>query len=127
VFIAGPASVPDVVKRFAAMMGLPRRVEALLYGTVAAKVGRSAEELDLLEMAGGLTIPTLLFHDVDDAEVPYQDALALAAAWPAATLRTVTGLGHRRILRDPAVVAEAVAFVTTGRLAAQTPRKAAIA
>ncbi|HET6763130.1 MAG TPA: alpha/beta hydrolase, partial [Longimicrobiaceae bacterium] len=40
VLIAGPSSIPDVLRRFAAMVGLPPRVEQILYRSVAARVGR---------------------------------------------------------------------------------------
>jgi hypothetical protein len=36
---------------------------------------------------------------------------AIAAAWPGAELVTTEGLGHRRILRDPAVVARVTDFL----------------
>jgi hypothetical protein len=36
-------------------------------------------------------------------------------AWPGAGLRITDGLGHRRILRDPDVIAAAVAFLAARR------------
>ena len=56
-------------------------------------------------------MPLLVFHDRDDAEVPWSDGAAIAGAWPGARLVTTAGLGHRRILRDERVVSQAVAFV----------------
>mgnify|MGYP003786172511 CR=1 FL=1 len=55
--------------------------------------------------------PTLIVHDVNDMSIPVGDGPAIAAAWVGARLRTTAGLGHRRILRDPDVVAEVVDFV----------------
>jgi pimeloyl-ACP methyl ester carboxylesterase len=55
--------------------------------------------------------PLLLVHDRQDAETSWADSAAIAQAWPGSRLVTTTGLGHRRILRDPAVVAEVVGFV----------------
>jgi len=46
------------------------------------------------------------------SSTPVSDGAAIAAAWPGARLRVTTGLGHRRMLSDPAVVAEAIAFLT---------------
>jgi hypothetical protein len=40
------------------------------------------------------------------------DGAAIAAAWPGARLHVTSGLGHRRLLRDPNVIAEVVEFVT---------------
>jgi pimeloyl-ACP methyl ester carboxylesterase len=57
------------------------------------------------------TPPLLLIHDRQDAETGWADSDAIARAWPGARLVTTTGLGHRRILRDPAVIAEVAGFL----------------
>jgi pimeloyl-ACP methyl ester carboxylesterase len=53
----------------------------------------------------------LVIHDRDDAEIPWESGQATARALPDAGFITTTGLGHNRILRDPAVVEEAVRFI----------------
>jgi pimeloyl-ACP methyl ester carboxylesterase len=55
--------------------------------------------------------PTLIFHDRRDKEVPYAEGVALAASWPTSEMISTEGLGHQRILRDPAVIDRAVEFV----------------
>ena len=62
-------------------------------------------------LAPALTQPLLVVHDRGDAEIPWQHGTALARAWPGAELLMTEGLGHRRVLRDPDVVAASVAFV----------------
>jgi pimeloyl-ACP methyl ester carboxylesterase len=56
--------------------------------------------------------PTLIVHDRDDASTPVADGAAIAAAWTGSRLSVTSGLGHRRLLRDPDVVAEVVEFVS---------------
>jgi pimeloyl-ACP methyl ester carboxylesterase len=56
----------------------------------------------------------LVIHDRADREVPFVHGERLAALWPEAELHAPTGLGHRRILRDPAVIADAVRFIQDG-------------
>jgi pimeloyl-ACP methyl ester carboxylesterase len=63
------------------------------------------------------TPPLLLVHDRLDAETGWADSAAIARSWPGTRLVTTTGLGHRRILSAPAVVAEAAAFVAEQRSA----------
>lgn len=58
-----------------------------------------------------LTTPLLVIHDRGDAEIPWQDGRVIAQAWRGAETLMTDGLGHRRVLRDPDVVAAAVAFV----------------
>jgi hypothetical protein len=45
----------------------------------------------------------LIVHDLDDEEVPAEDAQSIADGWAGTALHTTRGLGHRRILRDEAV------------------------
>ncbi|MEV6249678.1 alpha/beta hydrolase [Streptomyces sp. NPDC051742] len=62
---------------------------------------------------GELGAPVLLFHDEgDDMVPPAQSRLLARAHGDRARLVVTRGLGHRRILSDPAVVAEAVEFLT---------------
>lgn len=65
---------------------------------------------ELLARDGTLP-PLLAIHDRDDRETPYEGAIAITEGWPDAVLRTTEGLGHRRALWHPDLVAEAVEFV----------------
>jgi pimeloyl-ACP methyl ester carboxylesterase len=62
--------------------------------------------------------PALLMHDRADPEVPFAHSEAITAAWPGSHLVPLEGLGHRKLLRDPAVIEAAVAFLG-GRAVAQ--------
>ncbi|MFF1506626.1 alpha/beta fold hydrolase [Streptomyces sp. NPDC058326] len=62
---------------------------------------------------GELGAPVLLFHDESDDMVPLAQSRLLARSHgDRARLVVTRGLGHRRILKDPDVVAEAVEFLT---------------
>jgi len=52
-----------------------------------------------------------VLHSADDRVIAIEDSLASAAAWSSACHLRVEGLGHRRILVNPAVVAAAIEFV----------------
>ena len=64
------------------------------------------------ENARGLSAPALIIHDRDDRDVPWQSSERLAQAWPGAELLYTQGLGHRRILRDPALLQRVVDFIS---------------
>jgi pimeloyl-ACP methyl ester carboxylesterase len=67
---------------------------------------------ELTGMARQMTPPpVLVVHDRDDRETAWSGGRDLSRAWPDARLLTTSGLGHRRILSDPKVVAEVVRFV----------------
>lgn len=53
----------------------------------------------------------LVLHDPDDDRTPYADAAAYASSRAATRLVDVAGSGHKGILRDPATLAEATAFI----------------
>lgn len=119
VFI-GPAGGPrEWARRFGLHLGFPSPVMARMRERSERWLGASWDAFDIPALAAGQTADLLVIHDRDDAEVPWADGAAIAAAWPGARLVTTAGLGHRRILRDPRVVAQAVAFVRGEPVAAE--------
>ena len=67
------------------------------------------------EIAVPLDTPALLFHDREDDEIPYADSVKTARAWSGSRLIATTGLGHRSLLRDPTLIAQAVEFVAASK------------
>jgi pimeloyl-ACP methyl ester carboxylesterase len=83
-----------------------------MVGRIERRVGLPLSAFAVPALAATMaTPPLLLVHDRQDAETGRSDSQAIARAWPGARLVTTSGLGHRRILRDPAVVAEVTGFV----------------
>ena len=75
-------------------------------------VGVPMVEFDAIHQAAHVDpVPTLVVHDRGDRQTPYADAVRLVEALPDARLVTTEGLGHRRILKDPAVVRTVTAFL----------------
>jgi hypothetical protein len=109
--IAPPADFARYLERFMDACGLSDRARRLLARGLEARVGVPLEALDLTRFAPDLPLAALVAHDREDSEVPWAEGAAIAAAWPGAELATTEGLGHRRILRDPAVVARVTDFL----------------
>jgi pimeloyl-ACP methyl ester carboxylesterase len=116
VLLAGPSSLPGVLQRYARYVQLPQPVAERFYSLMALRVGVPPEEMQVAQICRNFTVPALIFHDPEDGEVPFADALQLAEAWPGAELHVVSGSGHRRILFDPQVVEEVVAFLSGSRV-----------
>ena len=110
--IAPPSDFRGYLERFSDACGLTAGARDRLDRRLTARAGIPPEALDLSRFAGDLPLAALVVHDREDAEVPWADGAAIAEAWPEAELVTTRGLGHRRILRDPAVVARVTAFLT---------------
>jgi pimeloyl-ACP methyl ester carboxylesterase len=123
VFLAPPSDLLVPAARFATELGLSPRVLDLIRQRTEKRVGLPWSAFDLVRLAPRLRAPLLVFHDRGDGEIPWQSGSQVAQAWPGARLETTDGLGHRRILRDGAVVAEAAAFIAAHAVAAQGTRR----
>jgi predicted alpha/beta hydrolase family esterase len=112
VLVAPPADFRSYLERFMDACDLAPGARERLDRRLAARIGEPPEAFNLPRFAGELPVAALVVHDQEDAEVPWADGAAVASAWPGAELVTTRGLGHRRILRDPAVVLRVTRFLT---------------
>jgi pimeloyl-ACP methyl ester carboxylesterase len=120
VFLAPMADPLPYTRTFAGRLGFGERIRTRLVRRVERRVGMPMSAFDVPAMSSrAATPPLLLVHDRQDAETGWSDSAAIARSWPGSRLVTTAGLGHRRILRAPAVVAEVAGFVT-GAGAGQT-------
>ena len=111
-FVAPMADPLPYTRTFAGRLGFGERVRTRMVARVERRVGTSMSAFDVPAMARQIATPPLLcVHDREDAETGWSDSAAIAQSWPDTRLVTTTGLGHRRILRAPAVVAEITGFV----------------
>jgi hypothetical protein len=117
VSLAAASNMRGVLDRYARSLALPPGAAQRFVSGYERVVGRPAHELDIGLLGHGLRAEGLLVHDRDDREVPYAEAERIAAAWPESRLLSTRGLGHNRMLRDPAVVS-AVADFIVGKAAA---------
>jgi pimeloyl-ACP methyl ester carboxylesterase len=114
VMLAPNVLIDEAVDRFARLVGLDREDRAAFERRLASHTGVPVETLALERLTAGIESALLVVHDRDDREVPAIHGDRLAATWPNARLRVTESLGHRRILRDPDVIAATVAFVRDG-------------
>jgi pimeloyl-ACP methyl ester carboxylesterase len=114
VLISPNVLVTDAVQRFARVLALDDDDRVALERRIGEHAGVSLEALDLERLTAARDAALLVIHDRSDREVPFVQGERLAAAWPNAQLHATDGLGHRRILRDRDVIADAVAFVRHG-------------
>ncbi len=111
VLLAAPADVIRFSTAFADHLRLPAGTRVALRRNLETRLKARWDELHLPTIARSLRVPALVLHDRDDKDVPFGHAEEIARAWPGARLVLTDGLGHRAILRDPAVVRRAVAFL----------------
>lgn len=112
VFLAPAADPPSFALRFGIeTLGLDATTVARVRANSERRLGVRWSELQVPPLARALRVPLLVFHDRDDAVVPWADGLAISSAWTAAELVTTIGLGHRGIVHAPQIVGRAVRFL----------------
>ncbi|WP_353641503.1 alpha/beta fold hydrolase [Mesorhizobium sp. WSM2239] len=115
VLIASPNSMSDLFEGFGRFVNLGRRTYSAMAGQVHRLSGRVLTEFTGSRQLADVPIPALVIHATDDREVPADNARVLASAGDHVRLYWADGLGHRRILSDPAVVELSMGFVTERR------------
>lgn len=119
--IGGIHDFEHVLDAFAGLGGLPDRVARRVADRFVAwsqPIMGDQFRRFLTELPSALQVPMLVIHDRDDREVAPHQAERIVAAHPGARLMLTDGLGHARILRDPAVVDAVREFVSARTLKA---------
>ena len=113
VLLAPAVRLEHGVAAFKQMFRLTDRAVSGLRATIESRYGPTVwRDLAADELARRVTTPALIIHDADDDQISVSDGEMLARAWPGAVFETTEGLGHGRIIRDPAVISRAVSFVS---------------
>jgi len=113
VLISAPDSMRRLFDEFAAMITLSPKSTEELHAIVTRMTGRVTEDFSTgLQLQQG-SAELLLIHAPEDKEVAYSEAEAVLRLNPAATLKPMPGLGHRRIIASDKVVKTAIDFITT--------------
>ena len=111
VLIAPPADPETFAGRFAQTLAIPDAVRTRMERNLEARLRFHWRDLHIPTLASALATPALIIHDSEDHDIVAADGEAIARAWPRARLLLTSGLGHRAIIRDPAVVAAAADFL----------------
>ena len=82
---------------------------ALIKAALMEIAAEGPEQFSLRGVA--IDAPVLIVHDKGDRPNPFRHGQALADAWPNAELMATEGLGHRKVLANPAVSARIRTFL----------------
>jgi pimeloyl-ACP methyl ester carboxylesterase len=114
VLIGAPADALRWFELFVNEIGLSDPAKREARDRIEGLAGAELESLSAEAVGPRVDVPLLIVHDRNDREVPWDDGSRIARATKGAVLLTTEGLGHRRILRDPEVIAKVVSFVDRG-------------
>ena len=112
VLLAPPASPRAYTHYFARVFGLSEATRASMQKRIEAREGLLMPQFDAGAMGPRIRVPVLVVHDRRDNVNAFADGQAFAHAIRGARLLATQELGHRKILKDPAVVAQVATFAT---------------
>jgi pimeloyl-ACP methyl ester carboxylesterase len=111
VFLAPAANPADWADSFGHMLGLNPGVMTRLRARSEQRLRFNWDDLDARLHARGMSAPLLVIHDREDDVVPFSNGEDIASSWRGAELVETIGLGHRDVLRDPAVISQVLRFI----------------
>jgi pimeloyl-ACP methyl ester carboxylesterase len=112
VYLGAICWLSNAVTVFAKRARINLEVEQLMRQLCGEKFGQDMWfRYAVDQTATNLTMPITLFHDRRDRDVSFAESVAIAQVWQGARLVETAGLGHRRILRDAAVIQQTVDFI----------------
>jgi pimeloyl-ACP methyl ester carboxylesterase len=112
VFVSAPSSIKEHARNFARRLGITPLIREAMRLRIEERYGVRFDDIDRVDELEQLRLPALFVHDSGDAEVPFDHALRLSGRVPGARTIKTYGLGHYRLLREPAVVGAVVDFVS---------------
>jgi pimeloyl-ACP methyl ester carboxylesterase len=110
VLLAPPASPRAYTRYFAQVFGLSETTRAAMQEHIEAREGVLMRHFEPPAVAPRIRVPTLVVHDRGDSVNAFADGQAFARSIQGAELVATDGLGHRKMLKDPSVVARVVLF-----------------
>lgn len=116
VFICPPSDMLYYTDLFCRSLGFSSRVQDRMLLLFEDRLQMRFHDLDGVALARRQRTPLLIFHDRDDRDVRADQVRRLHRAWPGSHLVETSGLGHRAILREPAVVAASARFLREGEV-----------
>jgi pimeloyl-ACP methyl ester carboxylesterase len=111
VLLGVPGYITAIVHDFCAKLGLNQKANSKLMSHLNHKYHGDVERFSTTRLAAEMTIPALIIHDVDDFDVPIAYARQNHHAWKDSILLETTGLGHRKILSNKAVIEKISTFL----------------
>lgn len=106
-------SVENILTQFVELLQLKPQMTATLLADMNAKFqsDRSILEYSAHAVAPKIDIPVLMIHDQEDKDVPIEAMRMMQGKIRNLEMLETNGLGHRKILGDPAVIKRTIEFI----------------
>jgi len=111
VLIAPATETTTALEYFSSKLGISKSLQTAIKNHIFEKSGMKAEEFSVRRALRQVRANILWIHDLDDDVTPWRDAEQVKSE-NHSTIQFIntTGLGHRRIYKDPIVAKQVVEF-----------------
>ena len=117
VIVASPFTMNYIIESFRELINISAKVNDMMIRGIQKRFKESSDlnihDLSVDSFAVELKMPFLVIHDKEDKDVPYSQGEGYANSLPDVEFVTTTGLGHRRILKDPEIIVKIVEFISS--------------
>lgn len=104
-FLVSPVlRLRELLFKAARQFGVPDAITANMIAAYEARYGYNLEQDNPVRLLQRIEAPILIAHDADDRTIFIHDAEQVSRQYDTIELLATRGLGHRRILSDPAVI-----------------------
>lgn len=111
VFIAPATETTSAIDGLFRLLNLPNKIKPIFYRLILEKGGVEASYYSISRAAKNISAQVLWLHDEMDRVTPLEDAKkVMEDGHPNFSFEFTTGLGHRKIYRDPDVQKRILSF-----------------
>jgi pimeloyl-ACP methyl ester carboxylesterase len=114
-FISPALRLRELVINTARQVGVPLKIAEKIIETLNSQQEYSLTEDNPIRLLERLSVPILIAHDADDRAISIDDSIQQSRIYDTIDLLVTHGLGHRRILSDPAVIRAGIEHITAHR------------
>ena len=116
VIVASPFTMNYLIESFRELINITTKVNDMMIERIQKRfkerINLDVFDLSVDSFAEELKMPFLVIHDKEDKDVPYGQGEGYANGLPNVEFMPTTGLGHRRILKDPEIIDKIVDFIS---------------
>lgn len=111
ILIAPAADMEAAASRFLRFVRLGQHLRSRFLAWHERRTGVAVADLQVHRRLPALGQEGLVVHDLDDADVPWEEGERYARYWAGARLLTTQGLGHHKVLDAPEVIEASLAYL----------------
>lgn len=111
IMVSPMSNLYDLFVWWTEQMGVNEKARQLMHDRITKMVYYPWIDHTIATLMPDYSLPKLVIHCQDDKEISYEDSQSLSETLSDTQLILTSGLGHRRIRKDPDVIAQSIEFL----------------